>query len=230
MAERIFKLVENYIYLYHIDKFMVLPTFPETINDNLQARFATTEVLARSAPIQSYSSSGPRSVGFSFKLHRDLMNQINYGASNMIVPKNDDYLDTFINCVQALSVPEYTDATRMVNPPMVAVRIGDQVFIKGVMSNAQLTYELPLVQIKGKTKYAVVSISFDIQETDAYTASYIAEHGSFRGLSTSLERKITALSGTRKSLSLADMPQGGAKGIGTVGGGPRAMAYAQLRD
>lgn len=125
--ERVFENVDNYIYAYHLNKFLVLPCYPESIDDNLQARFSATEVLARSAPIQSYASSGPRTVSFHFELHRDLMNQVNYGKNNLIEPenKNDDYLDVMVNCVQALSVPEYTDATKMVNPPMVAVRIGD---------------------------------------------------------------------------------------------------------
>lgn len=205
MAERIFENVDNYIYAYHLNQFLVLPVYPETISDNLQVYFTPTTPLARSAPIQSYSSSGPRTVNFRLLLHRDLMNQINYEASNIIKPKNDDYLDTVINCIQALSVPEYTDPAKMVNPPFVAVRIGDQIFIKGIMSNAQLTYQLPLIDTKHGKKYAVADISFTITETEAYTASYIAEHGSFRGLSESLERKIASYAGGNSALSLNEI-------------------------
>ena len=43
----------------------------------------------------------------------------------MVIPKNDDYLDTMVNCIQALSVPEYIDPVKMVNPPLAAVRIAD---------------------------------------------------------------------------------------------------------
>ena len=125
MAERIYSDVDNYIYLYHLNQFLVIPVYPESVNDVLQAQWSSTTPLARSAPIQSFSSAGPRSVTFSFELHRDLMNQINYQQSNMIIPKNDDYLDTFINCVQALSVPEYIDPIKMVNPPLAAIRIAD---------------------------------------------------------------------------------------------------------
>lgn len=205
MAERIYSDVDNYIYLYHLNQFLVIPVYPESVNDNLQAQWSSTTPLARSAPIQSFSSAGPRSVTFGFKLHRDLMNQINYQQSNMIIPKNDDYLDTFINCIQALSVPEYIDPVKMVNPPLAAIRIADQIFCKGIITNASIDYELPLIETKFGKKYAVVSLNFSIVEIEAYTASYIAKHGSFRGLSSSLERKIAALNGTQKAISITDI-------------------------
>lgn len=208
-SERIFSDVENYIYAYHLNQFLVLPMYPESISDNLQAQWSPTTPLARSAPIQSYSSSGPRSVDFSFKLHRDFMNQVNYQKSNMIIPKNDDYFDTVINCVQALSVPVYTDASKMVNPPLVAVRIGDQIFCKGIMQNASLSYGLPIIETRNGIKYATADLGFTIVETEAYDAKYIAEHGSFRGLSSSLERKINTLSGKRSAISVADLQVAG---------------------
>lgn len=123
----------------------------------------------------------------------------------MVIPKNDDYLDAMVNCIQALSVPEYIDPVKMVNPPLAAVRIADQIFCKGVMTNASIDYRLPLVETKNGKKYAVVSLNFTIVETEAYTASYIAKHGSFRGLSSSLERKIAALNGTQKAISVTDI-------------------------
>lgn len=73
------------------------------------------------------------------------------------------------------------------------------------MQSANITYQLPIIEIKGKKKYAQVDVSFEVAETDAYTASYIAEQGSFRGLSNSLERKVEALNGSRKAMSLADI-------------------------
>ena len=85
------KMIENYIYLYHLDTFVVLPTYPETITDTLNSTFAETSILARSAPIYSYSYSGPRSIQFTFSLHRDMMSQINYNVSNLKLDIGDDY-------------------------------------------------------------------------------------------------------------------------------------------
>ena len=94
----------------------------------------------------------------------------------------------------------------MVNPPLAAIRIGDQIFCKGVIQEASLSYRLPIVETRGgKAKYAVVDLGFTIAEIDAYTASEIARVGSFRGLSSSLERKILAAAGEEKALSPTDI-------------------------
>ena len=230
--KRIFADVDNFIYVYHLNKFLVLPAFPEDIKDDLQARFSTTEVLARSAPIFSYSNSGPRIVSFGFKLHRDLMNQVNYSNNPYIQPenKNDDYLDVVVNCIQALSVPEYTDATKMVNPPMVAVKIGNQIFCKGIMQQANLSYGLPLVETAGGLKYSMIDLSFSVNEVDAYTASYIAEVGSYRGLSKSLQRTISAAMGGESALSLTDISNPSTiYGGGRTAGGSSRFAMSTLQ-
>lgn len=67
------ELIENYIYLYHTNQFILLPTYPEQISDSLGVNFNSTSLLARSAPIFSYSNSGPRSLRISLHLHRDMM-------------------------------------------------------------------------------------------------------------------------------------------------------------
>ena len=37
---RSFEMVDNYMYLYHTNTLIVLPTYPEQINDTMQANFA----------------------------------------------------------------------------------------------------------------------------------------------------------------------------------------------
>ena len=69
----IYSPIDNYIYLYHTDTFLILPTYPENITDNSTATFATNNPLSRSAPIYSYSYSGPRSLQFDFQMHREMM-------------------------------------------------------------------------------------------------------------------------------------------------------------
>ena len=46
-----FKMIDNYIYFYHLDKFCILPTYPDSITDNLSSNFAATNALSRSAPV-----------------------------------------------------------------------------------------------------------------------------------------------------------------------------------
>lgn len=186
-----FDLITNYIYLYHIDKFIVLPTYPETIQDTLNSTFQQTNALARSAPIFTYSNSGPRSMQITLNLHRDLMTQINYGVSNINLNEvdiGDDYIDTMVKQLQAIALPAYATAEKMVNPPMVALRFGNEIYVKGVVtSGITVTYGLPLL---ANDKYASVSVSFSVSEVDPYDANSVMVNGSFRGLNKTLERRL----------------------------------------
>lgn len=193
---RMSPMIDNYIYLYHTQTLIVLPVYPESITDSMSANFSSTSIMGRSAPIYSYSNSGPRTVGVSFGLHRDMMNAINYKTSNAKVEIGDDYVDTMIKQLQAIAVPKYSATDRMVNPPVVALRIGDDIFCKGIVNGAvQVTYGLPIIEINGKDKYAMCTVSFTVTEIQPYGADEVIKNGSFRGLSTTLERNIWKVTG-----------------------------------
>lgn len=180
--------INNYIYLYHLDKFVVLPSPPEQIADTLATSFATTNILMRTAPIFSYSYSGPRAVSINLSLRRDMFEEINFGVSDLNVEIGDDYVDTIIKCLQASALPRYAVASKMVDPPMVAVRFGNDLFIKGVVtSGVTVTYGLPMLD---DGKYASVEIQFTVSEVDPYDAETVINTGSFRGLSRTLERSL----------------------------------------
>ena len=191
MATKAFKMIENYLYMSHLDSFVVLPTYPERIDDSMNATFTSTQPLSRSAPIYAYSYSGPRSITFNLTLHRELMTQINTDVSNLDIKKldiGDDYIDTLIKQLQAIAVPKYASASKMVNPPTVSVRFGNEIYIHGIVDGGvTVTYSLPLLD---NNKYAQVSIAFTVSEIDPYSAETIAQQGSFRGLNKSLERRI----------------------------------------
>lgn len=185
-------MIDNYVYLHHLDEFIIIPTYPEHITDTSIVNFTPSTPLARSAPIYSYSSSGPRSVGFSFKLHRELMKQVNYKKSNAKVTITDDYVDTLIKYLQAAAYPKYGDTEKLVDPPLVSVRIGDDIYIKGIINGSvQTDYDLPIITDEnGNDKYALVTIGFTVNEVDPYDADTVAMAGSFRGLNASLERNL----------------------------------------
>ena len=189
---RPFVMIDNYIYFHHLDEFIIIPTYPEHLDDTSNVVFTPSTILARSAPIFSYSNSGPRSVGFSFKFHREMMKEINYRKSNAKVTLTDDYIDILIKYLQAAAYPKYSSTEKMVDPPLLTVRIGDEIYIKGVVSgNVTTSYDLPIiVDENNNDKYAVVTVGFSIQEVDPYDAETVAMSGSFRGLNSTLERKL----------------------------------------
>ena len=190
-SAKYFSLIENYIYMSHLDKFLILPVYPETITDSMAASYTSTTPLSRSAPIFAYSNSGPRTIDVTLNLHRDLMQQVNTGVSNVNpeeVKIGDDYIDYLIKNLQSIAVPKYAASTRMVNPPQVSVRFGNEIYIHGIINgNISVTYKMPLLD---NNKYSQVTISFTVSEVDPYSAETIAEQGSFRGLNKSLERRL----------------------------------------
>lgn len=201
---RVFKLIENYIYLYHTGVFILIPTYPESVSDSMSANFSPTTPLARTAPIQSYTGSGPRSVRVRLELHRDLMTQINTGASNALktiyqkmgrdtTSENyaDDYVDILVNNIQAIAYPTYNDAARQVDPPQIAVRFGNDIFIKGVVSGTiSIEKSGPIL---ADNKYAMITISFDVTEIDPQSAQTVSLIGSFRGDTKDLDNRFNGI-------------------------------------
>lgn len=191
-----FAMIDNYIYFYHTKTLLLLPTFPETIQDSTSVSFSSVTPMSRSAPIYSYTSSGPRTVVFNFSFHRDMMNDVNlvqkgktqFGKFPDII-NDDDYVDQLINQLEAVALPAYAVAEKMVNPPVIAVKIGKDIFCKGVVSGAiAKEYSGPILRTE---KYAMIAVSFTVNEVDLYDAQSVAKDGSFRGcINTDLERSV----------------------------------------
>ena len=195
MAERYLPFIDNWIYFGHLDKFAVIPSYPETISDNMQSNFASENALSRSAPVFTYSNSGPRSVSIDLKLHRDMMDNVNTRVSNLksnvINFRNEDYIETLIKYLQACAVPKYSvysSGAKAVEPPWVAIKFGNTLFIKGVItSSISVTWNKPILS---DNKYAFADISFTIAETDPYDAVAVAKDGSFRGITRTFKQGI----------------------------------------
>ena len=189
-----YKLPDCYIYLYHTDEYFILPQYPESIDDSLGSTFSKTTALSRTAPVYAYSNSGPRSFTVSLNLHRDMMNDVNSRGSNVRIKNDnnniitnitDDYIDILIKKLQAIVLPKYSASSKEVDPPRVAIRLGEDIFIKGVVNGGiRVNYKLPLLS---NNKYAQVSISFTVDETTPYDATSVGKLGSFRGLTAGLK-------------------------------------------
>lgn len=189
---KVHSMIDNYIYLYHTKTLIAIPTYPESIADTMGIQFNNTTPLSRSAPIFSYVNSGPRSFNVSLSLHRDMMNQINLEKSNIAKLVKDlekeDYIDILSRQLQAAAVPKYAASEKMVNPPIIAVRFGNDIFCKGIIQGAvTVTYSGPILRTN---KYAQINIEFTINEIDPFDADTIMAAGSMRGFSKDLERNL----------------------------------------
>lgn len=188
-----FNMIDNYIYLYHTDTLIVLPVYPDSFQDSMPATYSSSHPMLRSAPIFSYSNSGPRQLEVTLPLHRDMMNSINVESTSMFSHKldilsQDDYVDTAIKQLQSAALPRYNSTQKMVDPPLVAVRFGNSIFCKGVVDGGvTATHSGPILS---DDKYAFVTVSFIIKEVDPYDADTVALEGGYRGIRTTLQSKI----------------------------------------
>lgn len=183
-------LPDCYIYISHLDgiapQYWRLPQYPDDVTDQMQSTFSDQNALGRSAPVYTFSNSGPRVVQFSLEFHRDMIDEANVGYSNVTLKDNEDYSDKLISALQAIALPKYNLNNKTIEPPLVAIRLGRQVFIKGVVtSGINVTYKKPILT---NEKYAVIGLSFTVSEVDPYDASTVYTNGSFRGLVSSMRK------------------------------------------
>ena len=103
------------------------------------------------------------------------------------VSTGEDYVDSLIRALQSISVPKYTLTNKAIEPPLVAVRLSNEVYIKGIVTGSiGIEYEMPIIS---GGKYAQVRLSITITEVDPYDASSVFSNGSFRGLVQTLRPK-----------------------------------------
>lgn len=183
-----YKLPDNYIYISHLGadgEYLILPSYPDSIQDSMSSTFQQQNALSRSAPIFTYSNSGPRSIQISLSLHRDMMDDVNLKASNITLEDGEDYVDTLIKKLQSIALPKYNIVNKAVEPPLVAIRLGNEIFIKGIVNGGvTVTYNKPILS---NNKYALVQISFTVYETDPYDATSVAKNGGFRGITRTMK-------------------------------------------
>ena len=192
-------LPDCYLYISHLDEgyqYWMLPGYPEEVSDQMQSTFVPNTALGRSAPVYTFSNSGPRTIQISLSFHRDMFEDINrfqypngsdgkfaYDEKNPSVAA-EDMAEKFIHALQAIAVPKYNLANKAIEPPLVAIRLGTEVFIKGVVtSGVTVTYKKPILS---NEKYANISVSFTVSEVDPYDSTTVFQNGSFRGLTATL--------------------------------------------
>lgn len=185
-------LPDCYIYISHLDgiapQYWRLPQYPDEVTDQMQSTFSEQNALGRSAPVYTFSNAGPRTVQFNLEFHRDMIDEANVGYNRVQLNDGEDHSDKLISALQAIAVPKYNLTNKTIEPPLVAIRLGRQVFIKGVVTSAiSVTYKKPIL---ANEKFAVVGIGFTVAEVDPYDASTVYTNGSFRGLVDTMRKNM----------------------------------------
>ena len=176
-------LGDNYLYISHLDedlRYWRLPCWPDMITDSMGTTFTPTNALGRTAPVLTWSSSGPRTVNINLPLHRDIMDDINIGWSNSPQGEGEDYVENLQKAIRSIIVPKYNISNKSVEPPMVALRLGNEIFIKGVVTDSiGISFKKPILP---NGKYAMLEFSLTVTEVDPYDATTVFTNGGFRGV------------------------------------------------
>lgn len=177
-------LPDCYIYISHLDEgfqYWQLPGYPDEVSDRMGSTFMDSTALGRTAPVYTFSNSGPRTISISLNFHRDMLEEM---PSNVIPRDGEDKAESFIHALQAIAVPKYNLSNKAIEPPLVAVRLGREVFIKGIVSGGvNVTFAKPILV---NEKYAIIKVDFTISEVDPYDSTTVFQNGSFRGLTATL--------------------------------------------
>jgi hypothetical protein len=148
--------------------------------------FSETSALGRSAPIFTYSGSGPRTVQVTFDLHRDLMDDVNMDNISPKFREGEDYIDSLVRALQSIALPKYNLKNKAIEPPLVALRLSNEIFIKGVVtSGIGMDFTKPILS---NGKYAKIDLTIEISEVDPYDATSVFKNGGFRGVVQSLKK------------------------------------------
>ena len=139
-------LPDCYIYISHLDenfKYWMLPGYPNEVSDSMRTAFSETTALGRSAPVYTFSNSGPRTININLEFHRDMFEDM---PSNVVPSDDEDKAESFIHAIQAIAVPKYNLSNKAIEPPLIAIRLGREVFIKGIVSGGvTVTYKKPIL-------------------------------------------------------------------------------------
>ena len=180
--------VTNVIYLYHTDEWLLLPEYPDSIMDKMGSTFAKTDALARTAPVFTYSNSGPREVQVQIHLHRDMVQDLNVDFAKWGLEEGEDFVESLIRKLQSIALPKYNASSKSVVPPMIAVKFGKDIFIKGIVnSGVSIEWQKPILDDE---RYAQVNLNFTIYEVEPYDAVSVAKEGSFRGITKAFKDKF----------------------------------------
>jgi hypothetical protein len=171
--------LDSFIYFHHLDKVAYFVP-PESMTDSNRASFGVSTPLGRPNPIFTWNGSGARSVDFNIPLHTDMMKILRPGD---II----DSVEEMKNTIETVCLPSYSQAQKMINPPVVTVNIKKQLTITGVV-NGSVSKTYSGAWRNGKQ--LMCTIAFTVSEYEPYDAVTAALLGSYRGIPMALDRRL----------------------------------------
>ena len=159
-----------------------MPCWPEQVSDGVSAEYETPTVMGRSAPYVIYSYTGERSIEFTFKLHREMLDTPVALLTESIIKNPDQVatrageIDRIVRIIESAVYPNYDNTIAAVR---TQVKIGNTLFISGVMTSQSTNWYGP---IGSDHKYKQCDVTFTVLEVtnNPKSQSQIAQIGGWR--------------------------------------------------
>lgn len=141
-----------------------MPCWPESVQDGASAEYDQPTVLGRSAPYVIYTRTGERSIDFTFKLHREMLDTpVAMLTEDIIKNPNSvasraNEIDTIVRLIESAVYPNYDGTVAAVR---TQVKIGNTLYISGVMTSQSVNWYGP---IGTDHKYKQCDINFSVLE------------------------------------------------------------------
>lgn len=175
---------------------MPLPVIPEQVSQSVSANWEATSIPGRASSYYSYVGTSNRTVNFTIQLHNDLLEMYKWSEGGVVSSANDPAglnMNKIIKFLESCCYPEYT-AGKII-PPVVLLKIGDEVKMRGIINNVSRTSQLPFREVtSGQNKYkrflySSLSVTFTEVPASNPSASSIYNSGSYLPDNTLLDTK-----------------------------------------
>ena len=131
-----------------------LPTIPEAVAEQYSLNTGDQQIIARSAPIVSYSNTNARTVSFSFVVADDYMPTKGEGGAQYTIVE-------YINALKSLVYPRYT--SNEVISPQCILNIGN-IKLKGIVTSVSVNWKGPLSNILAEGCFSRADIAIQFKE------------------------------------------------------------------
>jgi len=131
-----------------------LPTIPESVSESISLNTNEQAIIARSAPIISYSNTGARVVSFTFAIADDYMPTRGVNGTQYTI-------DEYVNALKSLEYPVYKQSE--VISPQCVLRIGS-IKLKGIVTSVTVSWKGPLSNIVAGGCYSRADVSIQFKE------------------------------------------------------------------
>lgn len=131
-------------YLYDMDttqepRKLIFDYVPDQINDEMAANYSATNIIGRSAPLQGYQDSGPRTFSIELKFHASLFGK---EEDTFAGSTGYDAVKARVDWLRSLTYPDYSE-TYAKPPHRVLLVIGTLIKSICIVDNVNVTYRSP---------------------------------------------------------------------------------------